>query len=204
MDIDIDFPTSFDPTTLDPIVRRASQWQQRSLKPHPCGIYLQNIPIDPVTQLAAIPYKDAASLGFFKVDCLHLSVLDNISSKEQVRTLANTEPDWTLFENPDVVSQLFQIHKHADVITALKPRSVMELADCIALIRPGAAYLIDKYTAGSASERAAMRPQIYAKRATGYGYKKPHAVSYALTVILQLNHMCATGAINISRSPEIE
>lgn len=197
MDIDIDFPTTFQATTIDPIIVKASQCQNNMLKSHPCGIYMQNIPVDRVTNLAAIPYKSAAELGFFKVDCLHLSVLDGIPTKQDVRRLAFTDPDWSLFERPDVVARLFQIHRHSELIATLKPRSVMELADCIALIRPGVQHLVDEYVDACAERRARMRSIIYTKASSGYGYKKPHAISYALTIILQLNNMCEKGMINI-------
>lgn len=189
VDIDIDFQTTFDPRAIDNRIVRASMVKDGSLKPHPCGVYFQSMPKDEETGLAAIPYKQAADRGFFKIDCLHLSLLDGITSKQQVRELAATEPDWSLFTDPMIVSQLFQLRKHAPLICQLAPKSVMELADCVALIRPGVQHLIDKYVQADAQARADMRPLIYAQTDHGYGYKKPHAVSYALTILVQLNHM---------------
>ena len=184
MDVDIDFPTYFDPIDYFDTTIRASMVKDDKLIKHPAGVYFQNIPVDPVTKLAAIPYKRAEELGYFKIDLLHLSLLDNFNSKDEIRSLIKIEPDWIMLESPDVVSRLFQIHRHFDVVIKIKPTSVIELADTIALIRPAKRYLLEPYI----NNKEAIRKQLYARPENGkYYFKKGHAISYALNIVLQLH-----------------
>ena len=139
---------------------------------------------DRISGFAAIPYDEAEELGYFKVDCLHLSVLDYFGSKNEIRTLIKKEPDWMLLESAVHVQKLFQIHRHYDLISKIKPKSVIELADTIALIRPGKKYLLNAYL----KNKELVRPEIYRKPDDGsYSFKKGHAISYALTIVLQLH-----------------
>lgn len=183
MDVDIDLKTDFDPLKYFNQAIRASIVKDGELTKHPAGAYFQPIPVDSVTGLAAIPYEQAEELGYFKVDFLHLSLLDYFDNKQQIRTLLKQEPDWSLLENPDIVSKLFQIHRHYDLISQIKPRSVQELADCIALIRPGKRALVHAYI----KDRTKVREQLYKKPQEGYYFKRSHAIAYAMTIVLQLH-----------------
>lgn len=184
MDVDIDFPTNFDPLVYFKTAVRASRVQDGELKKHNAGAYFQYIPKDKLTGLAAIPYEEAQALGYFKIDFLHLSFLDNFGSKEEISTLLEKEPNWILLQSPSVVGKLFQIHNHFDLVARVKPVSVQELADCIALIRPGKRYLLEAYL----KNRSLIRRELYKKPDDGRAYyKKPHAVAYALTIVLQLH-----------------
>lgn len=184
MDIDIDLPTTFVPQKFF-VVTSASMLQQGELLKHPCGVYFQKIPIDPITGLAAIPYEPAEELGYFKIDFLHLSVLDYFENKNEIKTLLKTEPDWTLLQDPTAVSKLFQLHKHADLLLQVKPQSIQEIADCIALIRPSKKHLIGSYM----RNKEETRKELYARPTTpnAMWFKKPHAVAYAMTITLQLH-----------------
>ena len=186
MDIDIDFKTDFKPNTVFKQAVPASMIKDNTLSKHPCGQYFQNIDIDNVTQLSAIPFEEAEVLGYFKIDFLHLSVLDQCTSKQQIRQLISSEPDWNLLLEPNVVDQLFQLRKHYDTLIKIKPKNVQELADTIALIRPGKRHLIPDYIAN----KTKIREQLYKKFDDGYAFKRSHAISYALTIVLQL-HMIA-------------
>ena len=191
MDVDIDFPTDFDPLDYFEQAIYASRVFKDDLAKHPAGAYLQSIPVDKMTGLSAIPFKEAEELGYFKIDFLHLTVLDHFTSKEQIRTLANLEPDWTLLHSAETVSKLFQIHRYYDLIFKVKPTSIQELADCIALIRPAKRHLLDAYV----KNRDVVRSEIYSKPDDGkYHFKKPHAVAYAVTIVLQL-HLIKGGII---------
>ncbi len=184
MDVDIDLPTSFDPLDYFPTAIRASRVFNKDLAKHPSGVYLRQIPTDPVTRLAAIPFSPAEDEGYFKFDFLHLSLLDVFDSKEQIRALSKAEPDWTLLWSAEHVSKLFQIHKHHELIFRVKPSSIQELADCIALIRPGKRHLLEAYV----EDQDAIRPAIYTKpKNNKYHFKRAHAISYAVTIVLQLH-----------------
>lgn len=192
MDVDLDFPTDFDPLDhFDQAVRASNVNDKGELIKHVVGVYFQKIPKDKITGFAAIPFKQAEEIGYFKIDFLHLNLLDYFESKEEIRKLMNTEPDWMLLESAAVVSKLFQIHKHYDVINRVKPKSVTELADVIALLRPGKRYLLDAYI----KNREAVRPHLYTKPDDGkYYYKKSHALAYAFNIVLQL-HLIKGGII---------
>ncbi len=191
MDVDIDLKPDFNPLDHFPEAIRASRIQDGQIRPHPAGVYFQKIAVDRISGLAAIPFEEAEDEGYFKIDLLHLSFLDNFQSKEEMRILLKKEPDWCLLQSPSVVSKLFQLHKHYDVVKAVRPESVLSLADCIAIIRPAKRFLLPRYL----ENPEGLRGALYAKPRNGKPYfKKPHAISYALTIVLQL-HLIGAGAL---------
>lgn len=183
MDIDLDFPTTFTPEQLFDVTR-ASMIIDGNIRPHPCGVYFQNMPKDPVSKLAAIPHKQAGKYGYTKIDFLHLSVLDIFDNKEQVRTLINTEPNWGLLLRSDVVCKLFQLSNNIELVRQIQPSSIMQIADCISLIRPGKIGLLDQYIEDPINTRKKLY-KIDGKDV--YSYKKGHAIAYAMVVVLQLH-----------------
>jgi hypothetical protein len=189
MDIDIDTQSDFNPKSIFSDAILASMVEKGELIKHHVGLYFQKIAQDPQTGLAAIPFREAEDIGYFKVDMLHLSALDNFDSKEEIRALVRIDPDWTLLQIPSVVKKLDQIKNHFEVIDAVKPKSIMELADCIALIRPGKRYLLNAYI----KDKDAIRRELY-RRTDKYYFKKPHAVAYAATIALQL-HLVKAGLL---------
>jgi DNA polymerase III alpha subunit len=186
-DVDIDLPTTFNPRDIFNWTR-AVVVKDGELRPHPCGWYPQRIPVDPLTGLSAIPYKEAEDAGFFKIDFLHLSIYDHFSSRDEIDTLLQLEPDWALLLVPSVQRQLFQLSKHGELLNMIKPRTIEELADVLALIRPGKSHLAKLYR----SKPEATRKLLYAKDAEGYTFKKSHAVAYSLVIQLQL-HLISVG-----------
>lgn len=183
-DIDIDLKTDFDPKKYFPEITIASRVQDNQLKKHNAGVYFQNIAKDHITGLAAIPYDQAEQQGYFKIDFLHLSILDYFDNKQQIRALLECDPDWELLQDQSVVEKLFQIHNHFDIVYTIKPRSVIELADCIALIRPGKRPLVDNYIKNKKQTRKLLYTHPDDNK---YYFKKGHAISYALTIVLQLH-----------------
>ena len=184
MDIDIDIPPNLNIAQILPIAIPASMVRDGNLKKHTCGYYFQTIPVDPITKLAAIPYKEAAEIGYFKFDLLHLTLLNQFKTKQEIRDLINAEPDWTLLWNRECVSTLFQLHSHYDLLDRVKPRSVEVLADCIALIRPGKRRLLEDYI----RQPSKIRPQLYRQsNEDKSAFKRSHAIAYALTIVLQLH-----------------
>jgi DNA polymerase III alpha subunit len=189
-DIDIDTATSFDPTKVFPWIR-ASMVKDGQLLKHPCGVYPQRIARDPITGLAAVPYDVAEDLGFIKLDFLHLTVYDNLNSREELETLVNKEPEWTLLQLPSTHKKLFQLAKHGELLMKLKPTSLEELADVLALIRPGKSTLVPLYTKSKTTARQLLWAQ---DSENGYTFKKAHAYGYALVIVLQL-HLIDMGRI---------
>lgn len=188
-DIDIDTQTSFSPEQIFPKWLRGMVDNHGKVKPHICGVYPQTIPEHPTVKgIAAIPYEDAEELGFVKLDFLHLSFLDIFSSHEELGVLLEVEPDWTLLQNSSIVEKLFQLSKHADILMQVKPTSVEDLADVLALIRPGKRDLLPFYL----KDRATCRRSLFTKVGEEYAFKKSHATGYALVIVLQL-HLLGAG-----------
>jgi glycyl-tRNA synthetase alpha subunit len=174
MDIDIDIHPDADVMSIfKGIITKASQVTGNQLVKHNVGTYFQTIPIDPITGFSAIPYKEADEYGYFKF---------GVESKEQMNELIELEPDWKLLEDREVVKKLWQVSNWFDFVDAVKPTSVLELADLIALIRPNKQNLLDKYL----RNRKAMRKELYTQREPK-DYKKSHAIPYALLIVMQLN-----------------
>ena len=190
MDIDIDTPTAFNPSLIFAKWVKASMIREDELIAHNCGVHPQEIPIDPVTGFSAIPYKDAEKLGYYKIDFLHLGVYDYFESREEIEALLKIEPDWGLMLVPSEQRKLFQLSKHGDIINAVKPKSVEQLADVLALIRPGKKQLLKLYLA----QPNAARKVLYAKDEDGYSFKKSQAIAYAMVIVLQL-HLISAGVI---------
>ena len=189
-DVDIDLQTSFKPEKIFDNLVKASMVKNNQLMPHPCGYYGQNIPKDIVTGLSSIPYGEAEELGYLKIDFLHLHVYDYFESREEIDALLEVEPDWGILLVPEEQKKLFQLSKHGDVLSTVKPKSVEELADALALIRPGKKQLLKLYVA----QKEATRKALYAKDDTGYSFKKSHAIAYSLVIILQL-HLISAGIL---------
>ena len=188
-DIDIDFRTDFNMQSIFGWVR-ASMVKNELLRPHPCGYYPQAMAADPQSGLAAIPYDVAEGLGYTKIDALHLSVYDCFESRAEILALLEIEPDWSLLLQPSQQKKLFQLSRHGDILELVRPRSVPELADVLALIRPGSRHLARLYR----KQPEQVRSLLYAADADGYTFKKSHATAYALVIVLQL-HLLQTGML---------
>ncbi|MEM2159491.1 MAG: hypothetical protein QXN55_00900 [Candidatus Nitrosotenuis sp.] len=189
-DVDIDFSSDFNPVKIFPQLIRASQARNGSLTPHPCGYYFQNIAKDFLTELACVDYEVAEEIGYQKIDFLHLGVYDNFSKRTEIEELLAIEPDWNLLLIPSKVEKLFHLAKHYDVLEKIKPRSIEDVADALALIRPGKRELLDFYV----ENKQECRKVLYAKTKNGYSFKKSHGIAYALIIVLQL-HMIEANLI---------
>lgn len=189
MDIDIDFKTDFDPLDYFKEGTPAIIVKDGKIQKHTAGVYLQTIPIDPITKFAAIPHKEAEELGYFKIDFLHISLLNDFESKAEIRELIKHEPDWSLLQKQEVVEKLFQMGKHYDLILKMNPQSLEDMCDCVAIIRPGKKYLLPLYF----EDRKRFREELY-KKSDKYYFKRSHALAYAANVVLQL-HLIKAGIL---------
>ena len=190
MDVDIDCHPTFKPSTIFPSWPRATILKDGKLSAHPCGVYPQRMAVDPVTGLSAIPYDQAEDFGYLKVDFLHLTVYQHFKDRAEIDDLLTKEPDWSLLQLPSAQSKIFQLGKHGELLSDLKPKSIMELADIMALIRPGKKAFIGLYK----KEREAARKILFAKDESGYSFKKSHALAYSYVVLLQL-HLIEQGRL---------
>jgi DNA polymerase III alpha subunit len=72
-------------------------------------------------------------------------------------------------------------------LNELKPKSIVELAMVLAMIRPGKKHLIP-----ICKEKGfqTIKNEIWTKTDDAYFFKKAHAVSYASVIVVQLNLIC--------------
>lgn len=151
------------------------------MEKHNTGVYIQPIPHNPLTGLSNIDHKEAEEIGYFKLDVLNNSVYKGISTEGELDDLCAMEPMWNLFGHKEIVEQLFHINNHYDIVNQHMPTSIEQLAMILAMIRPGKRHLVGK----SWEE---IESQVWLKPDNdSYFFKKSHAFSYAMAIIVQLN-----------------
>jgi DNA polymerase III alpha subunit len=180
MDIDIDVRPGSDVNL--PGSTKASLIENLQLKKHLVGYYFQNIPVDKQTNLSAIPYDIAPSFGYLKIDILNLSLLSYFESNEDIDEVLKMSIDWNLLKDEKIVNKLFHIKNHFDVVNKCSPKSIEDLADILALIRPNKKGLIDKYI----QNKKEIRKILYDKHHES-DLRKSHALAYAMNIVLQMN-----------------
>ena len=91
-DIDIDFGNR--DKLLELIQHtRAAMRNVNPIRNHATGVYVTDIPYDPVNNIASIDYTDAEKRGYFKLDLLNVHVYESVTSEEHLVKLMR-EPDW--------------------------------------------------------------------------------------------------------------
>ena len=187
-DIDIDFPDRNKLLSIIPHVP-ASRLEQGELKKHNTGIYFQDIPINPISNIAAIDFQEAESRGYFKLDFLNVNVYKDIRDEEHLLRLMNKEPEWELLTQKIFVDQLFHLKGHSEILKKNCPNSVEQLAAVLSMIRPAKHYLIGK-------DWTTVMKEVWTKSEDGeYGFKKSHSIAYALLIVVQMNLICENGII---------
>ena len=180
-DIDIDFA---DRSQLLELIRHtpARQIVQGQVRRHNSGVYVTDIPWDPVNRCAAIDYEAAEQLGYFKIDFLNMSVYQLITSPEHYTTALITEPEWSrLWQDPDWAKQLAHVGNYTDLLQEMRPDSIPRMAAFISIIRPGKAHL-------QRQPWDAVFDSVWdGDESRGYTFKKSHAISYAALVALHMN-----------------
>lgn len=186
-DIDIDF---FDRSLmLDLIQHRVAMRKQKDQTvKHNTGVYFQEIPHDPFSNIATIDYESAEDRGYFKIDFLNVNIYEGVRDEEHLIDLLYKEPDWHLLEHQEIVDQLFHVNGHFNIVSKLKPQSIEQLAAVLAIIRPAKRYLIDK-------DWKTIDQEVW-KIPDGdeYFFKRSHAIAYASAIVVQLNALCERAA----------
>jgi hypothetical protein len=177
-DIDIDMP---DRDALLKLIRHIPARQSQGRR-HNSGVYVTDIPRDPMAGCAAIDYEIAEQRGYFKLDFLNMSVYSLIKDTTHYQSMLNQTPPWTrLWQDSEWASQLVHVGNYTDLLCEMRPDSIPRMAAFISIIRPGKAHL-------------QRRPwtEVFASvwdgdSSRGYTFKKSHAVSYAALVALHMN-----------------
>jgi len=149
---------------------------------HNSGIYVTEIPRDPVHDCAAIDYESAEQRGYFKIDLLNMSVYSLVKNPEHYQAMLNATPPWSrLWTDGPWASQLVHVGNYVDLLKSMKPDSIPRMAAFISIIRPGKAHLQNRPWA-----------EVFASvwdgdESRGYTFKKSHSISYAALVALHMN-----------------
>lgn len=179
-DIDIDFPDRT--KILDRIKHRVARLETG--KKHNTGVYVTEIPHNPVDNLATIDYKEADERGYFKLDFLNVSIYENVKSEQHLEQLMNQEPMWELLEHQEFSDQVFHLNGQSEILQQMKPKSVIQLAAVLAVIRPAKRYLIGK-------DWDTVMKEVWVRPTTDeYFFKKAHSLSYAMAVVVHMNLLC--------------
>lgn len=185
-DIDVDFINRDDILNIIKHIP-ASMQDKDTLKKHNTGVYCTDIPFNPLTNTASIDYKTADQRGYFKIDFLNVGAYHGVKNEEHLKELLNTEPLWDLLCEKDVCDQLFHINGYHTLLADLKPKSIVELAIVLAMIRPGKKHLIPVCKEQGFQS---INNEIWTKTDDAYFFKKAHAISYASVIVVQLNLIC--------------
>lgn len=160
-------------------IKKGDNWTK-----HNSGVYLQPIPYDPISGLSAIEYKEAEERGYFKLDFLNNSLYEGVRDEKHLDALIDKEPLWDLLQHEDIVKNLAHVHNHIDVLKVMKPKSIVELAEVLAVIRPAKRHLLNE-------SKSKISELVWQKPEDGtYYFKKAHAIAYAVSIVVQLNLFC--------------
>jgi hypothetical protein len=177
-DIDIDVPNR--DAVLALIQHTAAR--QSNGRRHNSGIYVTDIPRDPVTGCAAVDYETAESRGYFKIDLLNMSVYSLVRDPAHYEQMLATDPPWTsLWTDPEWARQLVHIGNYTDLLHTMKPDSIPRMAAFISVIRPGKAHLQRKPWA------EVFKTVWDGDDSKGFVFKHSHAISYSVLVALHMN-----------------
>jgi hypothetical protein len=167
----------------------ARQVNQGQVRRHNSGIYVTDIPWDPVNACAAIDYEQAEQLGYFKIDLLNMSVYQLVKSPEHYKQMLAQEPHWDrLWTDSEWSKQLVHVGNYTELLASMKPDSIPRMAAFISIIRPGKAHLQGK------PWTTVFESVWDGDDSRGFVFKKSHAVSYAALVSLHMNLLNRLGA----------
>jgi hypothetical protein len=160
----------------------ARQMHQGQVRKHNSGVYVTDIPYDPITECAAIDYELAENRGYFKIDLLNMSVYQLIKSPEHYQEMLTQDPPWNqLWTDPTWAKQLVHIGNYTDLLVSMKPDSIPRMAAFISIIRPGKAHLQNRPWA------EVFETVWDGDDSRGFVFKKSHSISYAALVTLHMN-----------------
>lgn len=152
---------------------------------HNTGVYFHKVPVNPFTDTCSLNYDVAEKKNCYKIDLLNNHIYDAVQSEAHLDRLIATPVMWDLLDHEEVVRELAHVGNHWDLVQRLRPRSTMQLAQLLALIRPGKRHMVRQCeTQGWAS----LDPEIWERDPNqNYTFKKSHAISLAVAIQVQLN-----------------
>jgi len=180
-DIDLDFASRDDVLKLIQHTP-ARQTVDGRVRKHNSGVYVTDIPWDPVNECAAIDYQAAEQRGYFKIDFLNMHVYKLVQSPEHYEQMLTATPPWQrLWQDTEWAKQLVHVGNYTDLLTQMQPDTIPRMAAFISIIRPGKAHLQRK------DWKTVFESVWDSDDSRGYTFKKAHALSYAMLVSLHMN-----------------
>lgn len=160
----------------------ARQQHQGQIRRHNSGVYITDIPYDPINECAAINYEEAEKRGYFKIDLLNMSVYQLIKSPEHYQEMLATEPNWSrLWTDTEWAKQLVHVGNYTELLKSMRPDTIPRMAAFIAIIRPGKAHLQNR-------PWTEVFESVWDNDdSKGFVFKHSHSISYAALVALHMN-----------------
>jgi hypothetical protein len=179
-DIDIDLA---DRDRLLSLIKHipASMLNVNPIRKHPTGVYITDIPYDPVNDMSALHYADAEKRGYFKLDLLNVHVYSQVRDEMHLVELMY-EPDWNMLKDRQIVEQLIHLNNSYDLLSRMPEPidTIPRLAMFLATIRPSKRQLIGKTF-------KEIDKTVWDKDVNGYTFKRSHAIAYAQLVVVHMN-----------------
>jgi len=148
---------------------------------HATGVYVTDIPYDPINDMASIDYTEADKRGYFKLDLLNVHVYSQVRDEIHLIELMG-DPDWSRLKDKNFVEKLIHLNnQYYNLQKMLEPiDSIPRLAMFLAVIRPGKKHLIGQ-------KWGEVAKTVWDKGTDGYTFKKAHAIAYAQLVVVHMN-----------------
>lgn len=159
----------------------ASMRNVTPIRKHSSGVYITDIPYDPVNDMATIDYAEAEDRGYFKLDLLNVHVYNLIKDEEHLLRMMQ-EPNWSMLKKRSIVLELIHLGNQADSVSRMPEPidSIPRLAMFLAAIRPAKRHLLGR-------PWKEINETVWEKDQTGYSFKRSHAVAYAQLVVVHMN-----------------
>ena len=179
-DIDID---SGDRDKILSLIRHipASMRDEKGVKKHPTGVYITEVPYDPVNQLCALDYKESENRNYFKLDVLNVGIYQGVRDELHLIELMK-DPNWERLKEKEFVEKLIHLNRQYNVLQRMPEpiNSIPRLAMFLAVIRPAKRSLIGRTYKD-------INKTVWIDENIGYTFKKSHAVAYAQLVVVHMN-----------------
>ena len=179
-DVDIDVGSNFKPASN---WVRASIIRDNKLIAHNSGYYIHNIKSIFPQKLSIISYDILDQTNISKVDFLHNTFYDNFNFRYEILDLIKRPVNWSLLTNELLVKKLMHVSNRYKEMQQFNINSVPELADFLALMRPGKIHLMQKYL----KDKSSVANELYAP-CDKYYFKKSHAYAYATLITVQMRY----------------
>ena len=179
-DVDIDFA---DRKSILDLIKHVPARQENNgeVRRHNSGVFVTDIPIDPLNKCSSIDYREAESRGYFKIDFLNQSVYELIQNQAHYDRMLATETNWELLLDKTFCERVVHIGNYANLVAEMRPDSIERMAAFIAVIRPGKAHL-------QRQNWDTVFVSVWdGDDSKGFVFKKSHSISYAKLVALHIN-----------------